>query len=174
MKKIFLSMIIVAFSVLSFTSCEKDPIGGTTTEAMAGEWYVTGVAVDANGDIVYDDADLFGLGHFHLDTYNTADDAGTEIWIDDLGNFWDFKVKASIDLKAQTFNVADAQNVSYDCKVTITDGKILKGAAKTPSGAVADSISFLVTFDDDTYPVDYGFSAYRIAGYRYTGLANDN
>lgn len=174
MKKIFITMIIVAFSVLSFTSCEKDPIGGTNTEAMAGEWYVTAVAVDANGDVVYEDADLFGIGYFHLDTYNTATDAGTEMWVDDLGHFWDFKVKASIDLKAQTFNVVNAQNVNYDCKVTISNGKILKGMAKTPSGSVADSISFIVSFDDDTYPAAYGYSAYRVAGFRYTGLANDN
>ncbi len=171
MKKIFLYAAVLLSSFLFITSCEKDEIGGTATEKMAGEWYVTGAAVDAEGNVV--DADWFGLGHFHLDTYNTSSNSISEIWINDNGNMWDFKAKVNIDLNAMTFEVNDVQNEAYDSKFTITNGKIIYGAATTPSGMPADSIVFNVTFNDDTYPADYGFESYRVAGYRYTGLAGD-
>ncbi len=173
MKNIKLYISLLIFS-LSFISCEKEEIGGTAMEKMAGEWYVTAVAIDENGDVVYEDEDLFGIGHFHLDTYNAASNTTTELWVDDHGNFWDFKVKADADLSSKTYSVTDGQNVSYDSKVTISNGMILNGAATTPSGAVADSIVFTVSFDDDPYPAAYGYSAYRIAGFRYTGLTADD
>ncbi|HYX09439.1 MAG TPA: lipid-binding protein [Bacteroidales bacterium] len=172
MKKIFLYTAILISSILFFTSCEKDEIGGTVTQDMAGEWYVTADAVDASGNVVY--SDFFSLGHFHLDTYNASSNSKTEMWVDDNGNFWDFKNKINVDLKNMTFQATDAQNVSYDSKVTITNGKIMLDAATTPSGMPADSIVFNVTFNDDTYPTDYGFDSYRVAGFRYTGFTKDN
>ena len=48
------------------------------------------------------------------------------------------------------------------------------GAATTPSGMPADSIVFIVTFDDDDYPEAFGYYGYRVSGYRYTGFAADN
>lgn len=171
MKKIFLYALMLVSGLFFITSCEKDPVGNTATEAVAGEWVVTGAAIDAAGVVV--DADWFGVGSFHLDTYNTAANRTDSIWISDNGNFWDFKVKVGLNLAAKTYSGADLQNVSYNSKVTITEGKILLGAAKTPSGAVADSIVFNVTFDDDTDPADNGFTHYRVAGYRYTGLPKD-
>jgi len=171
MKKLLLYTAILACSLLIITSCKKDEIGGTATESMAGEWYVTADAVDADGNIVYED--FFGLGHFHLDTYNTASNSTTQMWINDNSNFWDFKNKINIDLNAMTFQATDVQNEAYDSKLTITNGKILYGAATTPSGMPADSIVFNVTFNDDTYPSDYGFDSYRVAGFRYTGFTAD-
>jgi len=172
MKKLFLYTALLVSGLFFITSCEKDKIGNTATEKMAGEWYVTGDAIDADGNIV--ESDWFGIGHFHLDTYNTSSNSTTEMWINDNGNMWEFQTKVNTDLNAMTFQATDAQNVAYDSKLTITNGKILLGAATTPSGAPADSIVFTVKFDDDTYPAKYGFSAYRVAGFRYTGLTNDN
>ena len=43
MKKIIFMLLLVAG--FSLTSCEKEKIGGTATQEMSGEWYVT---VDAN------------------------------------------------------------------------------------------------------------------------------
>jgi hypothetical protein len=173
MKKIFLYAIALATGLFA-TSCEKEGPGGTATEAMAGEWYVTAVAVDANGEVVYEDDDLFGIGHFHLDTYHTASNSETEMWIDDNENFWKFKAKISVDLASNTFQAANAQNEYYDCQVSIANGKILPGAATTPSKMPADSIVFNVSFSDDDYPSEFGYVRYRIAGYRYTGFVNDN
>ena len=48
-KAIYLLMLVVS---MVFTSCEKDEIGGTATEALAGEWYVRLDCVDANGNVV--------------------------------------------------------------------------------------------------------------------------
>ena len=84
----------------------------------------------------------------------------------------------------KTFGNSDyADNIKYECGVKLFDGKILKGAATTPSGLPADSIVFFVEFDDDLTEVDddvfeytptaYGFAKYRVAGYRYTGVEGD-
>lgn len=92
-----------------------------------------------------------------------------------MGNFWEFKVKASADVDNYTFSTPDSvANAYYDCKVLIEGGKILPEAATTPHGTAADSIVFYVSFNDDTYPEEFGFAKYRISGYRYTGLASDD
>jgi hypothetical protein len=171
-KLLYVSLLFV--SIVFYSSCEKDEVGGLATEKMAGEWYVMVDAVDANGDIVYEDADLFGMGRIHLNTYNTTTDDVDEIWVDDNENFWAFKNKVSIDLNQNTFQVVDSQNEYYDIQVSIKNGKILSDATKTPSGMVADSIVFFVNFSDDTYPTDYGFDSYRVSGFRYTGFSSDN
>ena len=171
MKKILLFACIAMGFVLA--SCEKEEIGGTATQALAGEWYVTADAVDENGELVYED--LFGVGQFHINTYNTAANVANEIWVDDLGNFWEFKVKASANVNNYIFNTPDSvANAYYDCKVLIEGGKILPAAATTPHGTAADSIVFYVSFDDDPYPAAYGYAKYKISGYRYTGLASDD
>lgn len=172
MKNKFLYMAVILTGLFLITSCKKDEIGGTLAKEMAGEWYVTADAVDSEGNIVYED--FFGIGHFHLDSYNTSSNSMTQMWLDDNTNFWEFKMKVDINLDGKTFQITDADNAYYESKVTVTNGKILLGAATTPGGMPADSIIFNVTFDDDTYPEDYGFATYKIAGFRYTGLANDD
>lgn len=170
-KLIYFAYMLAGLFVM--TSCEKDEIGGTSTEALAGEWYVTADAVDESGNLVYED--FFDMGYFLLNTYNTAANTGSEIWVDDDENFWKFKVKATADIKNLTFQTNGAvANTKYeDCDVTIEGGKIIPGAATTPHGTPADSIVFYVSFSDDSYPADYGYAKYKISGYRYTGLAED-
>lgn len=160
---------------LLLVSCEKDEVGGTATEALAGEWYVTVDAVDANGNVVWSDDDLFGMGNIFLYTYNTAANIPTEMYVDDMGYFWEYKVRVKCDVNSLTFETnGSAANEYYDCGVTIDGGKILPGAATTPHGTPADSIVFYVSFSDDTYPAAYGYAKYRVSGYRYTGLAEDD
>lgn len=173
MKKRILAGILVMAFVILFTACEKDEIGGAATEKMAGEWFVVADAVDSEGNVVFEDTDLFGIGYFHLDTYNTSSNSLTEMWINDNGNFWDFKARININFETMTFAAANVENQAYESKVTIEDGKIILGAATTPSGMPADSIVFTVTFDDDPYPEAYGYYGYRVSGYRYTGFAAD-
>lgn len=171
MKKAIYLLLMAVCAVM--TSCEKEEIGGTATQALAGEWYVTADAVDKYGNVL--EEDFFGIGHFHVNTYNTAANVPNEIWVDDLGNFWEFKVKASADVNNCTFCTPDSvANAYYDCKVLIEGGKILPDAATTPHGTAADSIVFYVSFNDDTCPEEFGFAKYRISGYRYTGLASDD
>lgn len=170
MKKIFFLGLSI---LLSLQACKKDDIGGTATEKMAGEWFVTADALLADGTLK--EHDIYGLGHFLLATYNVVDNSTTHMWVDDNANFWSFKGKVNIDLNSLTYSGDNIQNVSAegdDIKFTISNGKILKGAAKTPSGMPADSIVFEVKFSDDD-PIGNGFDRYRITGYRYTGFVND-
>lgn len=175
-----LKYLCLALLALVATSCEKDEAGATATEAMAGQWYVTVDAVDNTGATVAED--FFGMGHILMLTYNTAANTPGEIWVSDLKNFWSFAVKATCDQNAKTFatngaapsSVAQKDGSVYECNVTITDGKILNGAATTPHGTPADSIVFYVSFDDDTYPAYYGYDKYKVSGYRYTGLTVDD
>jgi hypothetical protein len=155
-----------------FASCEKEEIGGTATQATAGQWYVTVDAADGNGNVVEGLEDMFSLGRITMLTFNTAENNPKEMIVSDIGNFWDFKVKAHCDINAGTFEIAGGPDQQHGISVDITNGKILRGAAKTPSGMPADSITMDILFGDDTYAGVY-YDRLRITGHRYTGLAAD-
>lgn len=173
MKTKYLGLIAI-LGLFLCTGCEKNPIGGTATEEMAGEWYVTVQGIDEDGSVLYEDEELFGIGNFWLLTYNTSSNDPNSLWIQDVdGAFWDFKVKVQCNASAGTFSVLGGEDQQNGAIVDITNGKILRGAAKTPSGMAADSIVMDILFDDDDYAgVEY--DRLRITGYRYTGLANDD
>ena len=185
MKKILFAL--VALASFTLVSCEKEKVGGTALESMAGQWYVTVQGIDEDGSVLYEDEDLYGFGPFVLLTYNDANDSSNKMFIQDTPNaegdlFWDFKVKVDCDLDAETFGLRGAVDYNYSIDVDITNGKILKGAATTPSGMAADSIVFDVLFEDDKYAeANIGkpgvtttyYYQLRMTGYRYTGLAAD-
>ena len=182
MKKCFIA--IAALATLMFASCEKDPIGATAVEPLAGQWYVQVDGVDTVNDVVV--IEDFNEGRSILITYNNANNDPNRLYINDLGEFWDFIVEVDCDLNSLTFSSnGEVPNESYSpCNVTITNGKIIKNGTTTPSGAKADLIQFDVNFDDDdlanygmpgvSYGDYYGFHVYRISGWRYTGLVNDD
>ena len=178
-KLIYLCM---ALFCMAFASCEKDEVGGTATQALAGEWYVTADACDANGNVIEGGEDFLSVGKFLLNTYNTAANTSTEMWIDDNNNFWNFKLKIASDVNNLSFasngataNAALNKDGSvYDCNVTIDGGKILPKAGLTPHGTSADSIVFYVSFSDDSYPAIYGYTKYKVSGIRYSGLTQDD
>ncbi|MDO5442804.1 MAG: lipid-binding protein [Bacteroidia bacterium] len=170
MKKLIL-FALAALAALSFASCEKIGPEMTETADMAGQWYVQ---VDgAYNDGSEDWEDPFGMGRFIILTYNTAANKATEMFVNDLGTFWDFAVKVSCDPVAKTFSVSDGENLSYESRVTITDGKIVENGTTTPSGMPADYIEFYVVFDDDDYIPDY-YDKLKFSGWRYTGFVNDD
>jgi len=172
---------------VSFQSCEKkyEP-GGTAIQDMAGDWWVTNqqsvdeyyyifkgqgqMPDEANienweWDYVYDDS------HTNIFTYNTAANLPTEMFVEDGGSFWDYKVKVKVDYNAKTFEAPTTANLAYDgCDVTIIKGKVLKGAATSPSGTPVDSIVFYVKFSDD----NYGFTYTKVSGFRRTGFPEDD
>lgn len=159
---------LLSLLVFVLAGCEKDEIGNTATETLAGEWYVTVDAVDEGGNVITEDC--YGMGYIHMNTYNTAANTPTEMYVDDIKNFWDFKVRVKSDVNALTFATEGAvANEKYDCNVTINGGKIMLGAATTPHGTPADSIEFYVSFSDDEPGMRY-----KVSGYRYTGLAEDD
>jgi hypothetical protein len=174
---------ILYFAALLFcaglTSCEKDEIGGTATEATAGNWYVTVDAADESGNVVPGLEDPFGLGRIHMITNNTAANLPTEMVVSDLGAFWDFKVKVNCDQNALTFqtNTSEKNNLvpGYeDINVTISGGKILPKAGRQNNGSPADSIVFYVSFSDDGNPAKNGYKNYRVSGIRYSGLEEND
>lgn len=182
MKKVLYFALL--FLCAGLTSCEKDEIGGTATQATAGDWYVTVDAADENGNVYVDsdgDAwyDPFGMGRFTVLTYNTAANVPNEMFIEDMGNFWDFKVKVSCDQQGLTFQTNTTANNNMvadyeDINVTITGGKILPKAGRQNNGSPADSIVFYVSFSDDGNPAKYGYTNYKVSGVRYSGLEEND
>lgn len=161
------------------TSCEKEEVGNTATVATAGQWYVTVDAVDENGELVYADEDLFDMGQQLLVTANTAANTATEMIVDDLQNFWGYRVKVTVDPVNMTFATNTTENNNMvedyeDINVAITGGKIVKNGGKQNNGSPADFIEFYVNFSDDGYPEKYGYAKYHVYGVRYSGLAEND
>lgn len=160
-----------------FTSYEKEEVGSTATEATAGQWYVTVDAADENGNVIEGFEDLFGLGRHLLVTANTSANIPTEMIVDDLQNFWGYRVKVTVDPVSMTFatNTTENNNLNGDeINVTISKGKIVKDGGVQNNGSKADYIEFYVSFSDDTYPAAYGYANYKVSGIRYSGLAEND
>ena len=164
---------VLYFAALLFcvglTSCEKDEIGGTATEATAGDWYVMVDAADASGNVVEGFEDFFGLGRVHMITFNTAANNPNEMIVTDLAQFWNFKVKANGDINTLTFSAPNADNQRGDeITVNITNGKIIKNGGVQNNGSPADYITMDVEFSDDPGTI------YRLEGVRYSGLEEND
>ncbi len=154
-------LILFAFLSIGMMSCDlgNDPdIGGTATQAVAGEWFTT---------FTIDGEDVYGLGYQLITTSNTAANSAGEFLITDDGHQWDYKVKSPLNLDAKTFGGTGLANLSYDISVNIANGKILPGAATSSGGNVTDSIYFEAEFSDDPGTI------YQVAGYRRTGFLED-
>ncbi len=155
-------LILSAFLMLGLVSCDlgKDPdVGGTATQAVAGEWWTT-FTIDGN--------DVYGLGYQQITTSNTAANIPTEFLVTDNDHTWSYKVKCPLNLDARTFAGSSTSLVEgYEIQVDITNGKILPGAAISTGGNVTDSIYFEVEFEDDPGTI------YQVAGYRRTGFLED-
>ncbi len=154
-------LILFAFLSIGMMSCDlgNDPdVGGTATQAVAGEWYTTFTIAGE---------DVYGLGYQLITTANTAANVPTEFIIYDDAHTWDYKVKTPLNLNAKTFGGTSLPNLSYDITVNIANGKILPGAATSSGGNVTDSIYFEAEFSDDPGTI------YQVAGYRRTGFLED-
>lgn len=161
MKKI----IYISITALTFlsASCKKDyNAGGTNTQAMANEWWVQ---LDKAGD------------YYKFSTYNTTANNSNQMILDDNSTFWgnstDGRVaaKINVNLNALTFSVANSANLNANYPITfsVTDGKILKDAAKAPgSKDVTDSIDFKIEFSDDPGTI------YHLSGYARTRFPEDD
>ena len=190
MKKVlyFAALLLCA----GLTSCEKEEIGGTATEATAGKWYVMIDAVDDSGNPIDGGEDYFGLGEpIILLTYNTSANSASEMWIDDLGQFnvgamynapypsYCIKAKVSVDQSTLTFKSTEAPNFGYgwdgvDAMPVTIEGKILEGAGHQKNGAAADSIVFFVSYKGDPWYPDDGYAKYKVSGIRYSGLVEND
>jgi len=159
MKRIIL--IIAGIATVAVFSCSKKPdTGGTAAEKFANEWYVS----------LYDGSSE-EVSHAHIYTYNSAANTG-EIWIDDDGNVWDFKAKATADLGALTFNATNYPSKvgNYAVTVNITEGKIIPNGGKSKTGNVTDSIYMKIRFSDATVPS----TVFELRGHARTRFAEDD
>lgn len=152
---------VLYFAALLFcagmTSCEKEEIGGTATESMAGQWLVRVDAVDVNGDPIANGENYFGLdgeGYSIWLTYNTTANTASEMWIDNMGignfsadyaDYWQnygffptytIKAKVSIDQNTFTFKSTEAENLGegYEWWVEKKDaeGNVIKDENDEP------------------------------------------
>jgi hypothetical protein len=195
MKKVlfFAATLLLGFT---FTSCEKEEIGGTAVESMAGQWYVDIDAVDGNGNPISGGEHYFGYDEERITllTYNNASNSSTQMWIDDLGAFdlaayygygaypsYAFKCLVDINQDKLTFSSNNAKNYAFVnnykstlYNITIEDGKILKGAGRQKNGSPADSIVFYVKYTNDPWYPDDGYEKYKVSGIRYSGLEEND
>ena len=146
--------------LVSFSSCDKggepNP-GGTTVEKFAGDWFIS--ATDTDGATVFE--------HELHSTYNTSANDNT-LWIDDHENGYEIKCKVTVNLADGTFTATDSENLVDGSLVTITNGKIEKGAGLSQAGHVVDKITFTAHFD-------YDAAGYNIIyeGHKRTGFLED-
>lgn len=161
-KNIILKLLASVLILTAISSCRKERVvGGTEVQNLSGQWWVK-----------YDKGlgPVFGSSYYSFTTYNTAANVPTEMWLDDDHSGWDVKGKVKTDASALTFSGTNVQNVSYNSKFTVTEGKVILGVATAPgSKAKTDSIYFKISFDDD----DPG-KVYTVSGYKRTGYTTDD
>ena len=150
-------------------SCQKEEIGGTATQSLAGEWICT-VYYDTSADADPVKWEEFS-GPCAVFTYNTSANVPYEMWLEDP-EFWDSKCKIQCNTGNLTFGAKDS--VYIDVKsgdiTKIWDGKITPDAAVAPgSGSKVDRIEYFVSFDYQGWQ-EYTF---YVVGYRRTGFVSD-
>jgi len=150
--------IFLVFGLLSCDAGSEPDIEGTKLQAMAGEWWI---------NVLVDGEDI-GAGFNLITTSNTAANNETDLLLDDH-ELWPAKVVTKVNLGGMTFTAAPnlANLYDSDIKVSVIEGKILKGAATTPGGNKTDSIYVKFEFSDDAG------TQYEYAGYRRTGFQED-
>jgi len=176
MKKYILFFAATLTLSFGFTSCDVDTdeeAGGINIEKMCGYWEVTYDAVDEDGNVVYEDP--YGIGSVALYTYNVSDNSTSQMWLDDRGNFWNYKFLVDIDYSSRAFS-ADLRN--YDSagtgQTSVSDGKVLEGATLNTHGMPNDSIVFYIYFNDDDYVTEGYWAGWRVSGHRFTGFSSDS
>jgi hypothetical protein len=163
-KNILQNIFIGTLFVSMLASCEDqgyDDYGEETvaTVAMNGEWMI---------EISDEAGNVYG-SHLVHKTY----ELNGQLWISDRvgssNTFTGWWLEAPLDanLGNLTFSATEELNTADESVVTITEGKILKNAAVSPSGAIVDSIYFKAVFDYDPG------TTLVFAGQRRTGFQED-
>jgi len=114
-KKIILSILSI-IALIVIISCQK--------EDKYKDYQTFSTAYPVCGDYVvnwYLGGQLVIPGTTILSLYNTSSDA-SKIWVDDNGQFWNFKTKAN--LSGNTFSVNKGIEVNLGDTTTITNGSV--------------------------------------------------
>lgn len=158
------TLLLVLSTSLLFISCDEGgnpDAGGTKTKDFAGDWHI--IALEPDGETpAYDgDYNLFS-------TYNAASN-DENFWIDDHDSWMEIKTKVQVtDFKKLTFSgQPDSEELYSEGTVTVSNGKIIKNAAKSFGGHVVDSIYFEAEFYYDPGII------YKFSGHKRTGFLED-
>jgi len=152
--------LLFAFVIIS---CDDYEVGGTATKEFSGDWWVT-YYYENNGTWEKMHGPVF------FTTYNTAANLPTEMFVDDHKTFWEYKAKIKVDVNTHTFGSdQECDNLYYDSKIKVYDGKIYEGLGLSKTGVVTDSISFYIWFND----AGNDPATYRVEGHRRTGFHED-
>lgn len=148
------------FTIALLVSCDNDgydeyDAGATPSVEMNGEWFINGS----------DDSGLLFEHAKHV-TYDTNEGKNT-MYITDNSTGWVLKGKVTVDTKNLTFSTSAEPNLLDSGTFTITEGKILKGAAHSQAGNVTDSIYFKGEFSYDPGHIII------FAGHKRTGFLED-
>jgi len=169
MNKLNIRNIVVALSVVTTAiSCDNQGYddynpGGTPTQQLNGEWFID--ISDAEGNVL--------AQHTLHKTFDTNEGNGTMYLSDRIGEGPDdfagyyLESKVQTDIANFTFSANDVENAADASRVTITNGKILRGQGHSATGVVTDSIYFEGEFDYDPG------NKIIFAGHRRTGFAED-
>jgi hypothetical protein len=136
-------ILILVLGATCMWACSKDlpDAGGTTTEALSNEWWVTD-----NGSKVR-----------KISTYNTSSNPDS-MWIsmsakrDPLTLRGDtFQIKVKVDPASLTFSVQNAKNfLKYTINsVNITNGKVIPKGGTSKTGNITDSIYMEAEYSSD-------------------------
>lgn len=181
MRKYIYIIALALLAIPALTSCDtetKEEPGGTAIEKMCGYWDVVYDAVDANGNVLYED--VYNAGTCTIYTYNLADNGTQYMWLDDQETFWAYKMIVNIDYDKRTF-WCDWKD--YDAagsgQAIITDGKIVENGGVNEHGKPTDSISFYIVFTDDGNIFDEEdpdapyYAKLWVHGVRHSGFSPD-
>lgn len=138
----------------------KEPeIETSAVYPLSGEWWIT---YTVNGTPFVSPK---GRSHYKIDTYNTAADVNTEMWVANY-TIGRFIAKSGIDVSAKTFNGSDLESRTGGT-VSITNGKVIIDGGKSKTGVTADSIYFEFTTSGAAG------TTYTCQGIRRTGFLED-
>jgi hypothetical protein len=169
MKKIINKIVLISILFLGLVSCENNGYEDfkqetTPSVAMNGEWYIN-ITDEASGEVQVEHA-----LHKTFDSNDGKMHITDRILASDPAKFtgWWLETKLDVNTKDLTFSITDALNTADESKVKITEGKIIKNAAKSKTGVVVDSIYFKAVFDyEPTQVLIY-------SGHRRTGFLEDD
>lgn len=175
MKPIFFILGLISY-LAALISCQEEYVPGVSDKVnIQNDWwanlYLNGKLESAAPALIY--------------TYNVSSSADS-LWVEDIvdskdkGTLWKFKARAAVDYKTLTFRTdkyvssietnPKPKQKFYTIEVTITEGKIMPMAAKSPKGTPTDSIYMKIKFSDDpgTYEIKgWARTKFGIAGEDY-------
>ena len=118
---------VLVFGAVSLWACSKDlpDAGGTSTETLSNEWWVTD-----NGTKIR-----------KISTFNTTNTKDS-MWVSMIKAPDTFQVKVLVDVVNFTFSAQNSKNINGKKigSVNITNGKIFLKGGKSISGNITDSI----------------------------------